>query len=89
MATNHLRNFDSAIKRPGRFDLLICMAPPMWDEKLKNLKRFLKDDVSEEDCESLRQRLATLAVAEETRILLNFFTYADFKSLFGTHRETN
>jgi hypothetical protein len=81
MATNHLRNFDSAIKRPGRFDLLICMAPPMWEEKLKNLKSFLKDDVSEEDCESLRQTLATLAVAEEIRILLNFFTYADFKSL--------
>jgi SpoVK/Ycf46/Vps4 family AAA+-type ATPase len=40
MATNHQRNFDEAIKRPGRFDLLICMAPPLWIEKIKELEKF-------------------------------------------------
>lgn len=80
MATNHLKNFDTAIKRPGRFDLLICMAPPKWDEKVKNLRSFLKSHTSKEDCESLRKRLIKLAATEETQKLLNFFTYADFKS---------
>jgi SpoVK/Ycf46/Vps4 family AAA+-type ATPase len=38
MATNHLRNFDDAIKRPGRFDLLIHVRPPLWTEKLAHLE---------------------------------------------------
>lgn len=81
MATNHLRNFDSAIKRPGRFDLLICMAPPKWEVKINHLKSFLRADVSKEDCETLRQHLIRLVADEETRNLLDLFTYADFRSL--------
>jgi hypothetical protein len=40
MATNHLKNFDDAIKRPGRFDLLIHVRPPSWAVKLEHLERF-------------------------------------------------
>jgi hypothetical protein len=40
MATNHLRNFDDAIKRPGRFDLLVHVRPPSWSAKLEFLERF-------------------------------------------------
>lgn len=37
MATNFQDRFDAAIKRPGRFDLLLCMGPPKLDEKLDRL----------------------------------------------------
>jgi len=43
MATNHLRNFDDAIKRPGRFDLLVHVRPPSWSAKLGDLTRFWPD----------------------------------------------
>jgi ATPases of the AAA+ class len=81
MATNHLKNFDSAIKRPGRFDLLLCLAPPKWSEKIKNLASFLKRNTSDEDIKHIGERLKALVVLEETIELLNLFTFADFKSL--------
>ena len=38
MATNHLRSFDEAITRPGRFDLLLHIRPPLWRDKLEHLE---------------------------------------------------
>jgi len=38
MATNHLRSFDEAITRPGRFDLLVHVRPPLWRNKLEHLE---------------------------------------------------
>lgn len=38
MATNHLRSFDEAITRPGRFDLLVHVRPPLWSDKVKHLE---------------------------------------------------
>jgi hypothetical protein len=40
MATNHLRSFDEAITRPGRFDLLLHIRPPLWRDKLAHLESF-------------------------------------------------
>ena len=59
MATNHQRNFDPAIKRPGRFDLLICMAPPSWSEKLKNIEKFWIGDRDDDDVEFVKDQLRT------------------------------
>lgn len=36
VATNHLERFDVAISRPGRFDLILPVGPPTFEEKLKN-----------------------------------------------------
>jgi hypothetical protein len=36
VATNHLENFDIAIKRPGRFDLVLQVLPPKMEAKLAN-----------------------------------------------------
>src|SRR5258706_1884201 len=33
MATNFQDNFDPAVKRAGRFDFLLCMGPPTFEEK--------------------------------------------------------
>lgn len=38
MATNHFTDLDPAIRRPGRFDFLLCMGPPTWEKKLESLK---------------------------------------------------
>jgi hypothetical protein len=42
MATNFLEEFDEAIKREGRFDLLLCMGPPTLEAKCKCLHVFLE-----------------------------------------------
>jgi hypothetical protein len=34
MATNHRQQLDPAITRPGRFDLLLCVASPTWENKI-------------------------------------------------------
>jgi hypothetical protein len=41
MATNFQEDFDDAIKRAGRFDLLLCMGPPPLEEKCASLEPFL------------------------------------------------
>lgn len=78
MATNHQRNFDPAIKRPRRFDLLICVSPPAWEEKLANLQLFLAD---EDEIDPIKERLITLIGTDEALVKeLNLFTFDDFKS---------
>lgn len=36
LATNFVTNFDSAFSRRGRFDLMLQVLPPSFDEKIKN-----------------------------------------------------
>lgn len=38
MATNHFDDLDTAIRRAGRFDFLLCMGPPTWARKLESLR---------------------------------------------------
>src|SRR5439155_8175130 len=63
MATNHQGEFDEAIKRPGRFGLLIHMGVPTWSEKLRRLDAFWVDEKPpdkkefEEKQEEVRKKL--------------------------------
>ncbi len=92
MATNHLKNFDEAIKRPGRFDLLIFMGPPSWAEKLSSLDQFWpKSDSNgdktkfDEDKGKVKAALGSWigeADKDKTRELLDLFTFGEMKSLF-------
>jgi len=43
VATNHRTGFDEAITRPGRFDMLLLIAPPSWGEKLRNLEAIIRE----------------------------------------------
>src|SRR5262249_43373943 len=43
MATTHQKVFDPAIKRAGRFDLLVFVGPPSWQEKLKGIRLLCPD----------------------------------------------
>ncbi len=91
MATNFQENFDPAIKRAGRFDLLLCMGPPKLCEKIEKLKLFLKlflNPVPQNDSiEAAKLRLyAILAKSPPHRDMLELFTFGEFKSflrLFG------
>ncbi len=53
VATNHIASFDIAIKRMGRFDLIIQIMPPTYGEKMKRwpkvaekLKEFAMEDAN-------------------------------------------
>jgi hypothetical protein len=59
-ATNYQAGFDPAIKRPGRFDVLLCIGPPTWKEKLLHIDRFLPRNTPKVEIERVRKKLKTL-----------------------------
>jgi len=87
MATNHQRNFDDAIKRPGRFDLLICMGPPPWSEKLKHLEEFWPKGENKSGLDAVRKKLSGF-VPDNHKLLptLDLFTFSEFKSFLESIR---
>jgi SpoVK/Ycf46/Vps4 family AAA+-type ATPase len=90
MATNHQRQFDDAIKRPGRFDLLICMAPPLWSEKIKtdSLRKFLPRSDSDDDVEFVRKALTKWVQPDDYLAqTLDLFTFGEFKSFLESLRK--
>jgi SpoVK/Ycf46/Vps4 family AAA+-type ATPase len=69
IATNHLERFDVAIRRPGRFDLILPVMPPTSQEKLKRwpvLKERLDAirAVDKTHAEELRRLIADLTYSE-------------------------
>lgn len=82
MATNHRRDFDEAIVRPGRFDLLIFMPPPKWKQKLQHIDAFLGSDKN--DAAEVREVLTSGAALDSSvAAKLDLFTYAEMLALFG------
>jgi len=79
MATNHQKDLDAAITRPGRFDLLLCVGPPSWKAKLKGLKQALKD-LAVGDIDQVRKLLEQYTDASATQEQLDLFTVGDFRS---------
>jgi AAA+ superfamily predicted ATPase len=79
MATNHKKDLDPAITRPGRFDLLICMGPPNWQRKLDGLELALKN-LPVGDHKVVRELLKTFSDSPATREQLDLFTVGDFRS---------
>jgi SpoVK/Ycf46/Vps4 family AAA+-type ATPase len=74
LATNHLERFDSAVRRPGRFDLIVPVMPPTLDSKLRRWP---------EVAVRLRAvRIGTRAKADkELRGKLGGLTYLEFEDL--------
>lgn len=94
MATNHQRNFDEAIKRPGRFDLLIHMTPPTWSKKIEpeNIKLAWSGEkgekATEEDYEFVSEKFREW-VPKDHRLaeVLDLFTFGEFKSFLEQLRD--
>lgn len=85
-ATNHRRGLDSAITRPGRFDIWICVGPPTWKEKLKKLEVIAKRfEVSKNQVDSARRLLEEWTEkakpSNDLTKALDRFTFAEVQSL--------
>jgi hypothetical protein len=92
MATNHQKDFDPAIKRSGRFDLMIRMGPPGYNEKLRaltyNPKRsyWYKKHESEADRNQFKERFAEFTDSSPMKEALALFTYGEMDALFDLIR---
>jgi SpoVK/Ycf46/Vps4 family AAA+-type ATPase len=81
MATNFQERFDAAIKRAGRFDLLICMGPPMLEEKITKLSSYFDTKIKDSTAKEVADLLHKYLEGEtEANYMLQLFTYGDFKS---------
>jgi len=84
MATNFQDRFDAAIKRPGRFDLLLCMGPPKLSEKLDRL--YVVYGLDADDPESSQAVKAGTMIKRylknkpELRDQLSLYTFSEFKA---------
>lgn len=92
-ATNFQAEFDAAIKRPGRFDVLLCVGPPSWKRKLKRIDKFISGDATADETKRIRKKLTKLASglgAAEIK-LLDLLTFQEtenfFSRLLGKDRE--
>jgi len=81
MATNFQERFDAAIKRTGRFDLLLCMGPPTLKAKLTSIHKFFGlDDATEEMKEAAAAIEKHLTHYPRTKVQLELYTYGEFLS---------
>ena len=98
MATNFQDRFDAAIKRAGRFDLLLCMGPPKLSEKLDRL--YVAYGLDPDDPESKKAvESAVNAGAKIKQYLkgkqglqdcLSLYTFGDYKAFirqFGDNKK--
>jgi SpoVK/Ycf46/Vps4 family AAA+-type ATPase len=76
LATNHVEDFDRAIRRPGRFDLILYVPPPSTNEKLAILDRSFNDAKLVLDSE-LRKVLTELDAVER-------FTFDEWRLLVSS-----
>jgi hypothetical protein len=85
-ATNYWRKIDRAIRRAGRFDLLVCMQPPKWTEKLANLHVFLENRLSPDEVSTIRNRLESLVLYTNSQqhLLLDLLTFDEMRSFLRT-----
>lgn len=98
MATNFQATFDDAIKRAGRFDFLLCMGPPMIEEKCKFLGRFVDrgDELEDDFVKYVGDASQTLSQYVDgnswLRDQLSLYTFGEFKSfisVFAKAKELN
>jgi len=91
MATNYQDRFDSAIKRSGRFDLLLCMGPPkiLKSEYKVIIEKLLKDlcgikkEKADTLAEAIEKHLISLKKNKENKKLLHKFQLMTFGELIS------
>jgi ATPase family protein associated with various cellular activities (AAA) len=82
MATNFFDDLDPAIKRAGRFDLLLCMGPPTFEEKLKNLPAFV-DGLSKDQGKVLGDLIESYVKDSWYEDQLGLYTFGEFESFLN------
>jgi ATPase family protein associated with various cellular activities (AAA) len=88
-ATNYPENFDPAIKRPGRFDILLCVGPPNWKSKLEGLGKLLPN-VKGAEREAIKTKLEEFTTkASRSRLeMLDLLTFTETQTFFESFAET-
>ena len=81
MATNFQETFDDAIKRAGRFDLLLCMGPPTLKAKCDFLHKFYGLRDSTEETKTAAARIMNFA-DQKTWLAdqLGLLTFGEFEA---------
>jgi adenylate kinase family enzyme len=82
-ATNYQEQFDPAIKRPGRFDILLCIGPPTWQSKLEALDRLVPSSCPPDKVDNVKTKLEELAgeaTDEKQKELLDLLTFSETKT---------
>ena len=80
MATNHKKDLDPAVTRPGRFDLLLCVGPPNWERKRNRMSIVLKDFAQPGDLKKIEDSLKRLSDSPGTIEGLDLFTVSDLRN---------
>jgi hypothetical protein len=90
MATNFQDRFDAAIKRAGRFDLLLCMGPPTLSEKLDRFHRaYFLDEQTSQTVRASNAVNAYLGDTSEVRDQLELFTFDEFRGFLRNIGDEN
>ena len=85
MATNFQEKFDAAIKRAGRFDLLLCMGPPRFDDKVDRLHRAYFLDASNAQTVQAGEMIRKyLKKAPELQDQVALFTFGEYRAFLNT-----
>lgn len=86
MATNHRKNFDEAIIRPGRFDLLIFVGTPKWSKKLECLETLWVGEEPEDMKKATKDIQGSISswgdISSDTKVMLDLFTFSEIRALF-------
>lgn len=81
MATNFQERFDAAIKRTGRFDLLLCMGPPTLSAKLRSLHRFIGEKQPTSQTQKAAKLISRYVRSDHlTRTQLELYVFGEFAS---------
>jgi hypothetical protein len=86
VATNYISRFDPALMRAGRFDLLLCMGPPTFNEKLNNLPAFFPPKklaaIQRDKAKGVLVKYAP--VGSKSYFQLELYTFHEFKTFLTT-----
>jgi SpoVK/Ycf46/Vps4 family AAA+-type ATPase len=83
VATNRIRSFDSAVTRPGRFDMLLFVGTPNLNARLKRLKsKLLGTRLSPDDIAGTMATTHSYLQSHWDHV--RFFTFAENELLLNT-----
>jgi hypothetical protein len=82
VATNHIEKFDFAIRRPGRFDMVVQVMPPTYRAKVDKWKIFeTRLEVDPDRFKKSKEKIAELTYLEAEALAERFESTADATKL--------
>ena len=82
MLTNHRKDMDAAITRPGRFDLMLYLGPPDAEKKVNALAELIQS--KDDDLSQVKAKLSQFITDPATKDRLSRFTVGEFTAFLDT-----